>query len=113
MEKNTTIYSTCLLVLLISGTCFAGCTDSTIANPGVAGTYVNEENSKQFIELNSDGTFYLKEGSYGYHGKWEMKANMLRLHTDMMGTTIEMEKVGNTLYSYDTQGRVIARYVRQ
>jgi hypothetical protein len=117
MLKTTLVYPVSIIILIIAAAGIAGCSNATIANPGVAGTYVNEDNEGEFLELNTDGTFYLKEASsysnYGIHGKWEMKANVLRLHSDMMGMTMEMEKQGNTLYSYDNRGRVSDRYTKQ
>lgn len=117
MQKTTIVYPVSIVMLIIAAAVIAGCSNATIASPGVAGTYVNDDNEKEFLELNNDGTFYLREtgsSSYsGIHGKWEMKANVLRLYSDMMGITMEMEKQGNTLYSYDNQGRVKDRYTRQ
>ncbi len=112
--KNNAIYSIFLLLFIGAGVLFAGCTTSTVTNPGIAGKYVDEDNHKYFIEINSDGTFYYKAGSsFGYNGKWEMKANSLRLHTETLGTTIELEKQGSTLYQYTERGAVEKRFVKE
>jgi hypothetical protein len=104
----------CLLAIIVAGALIAGCTTSTVANPGIAGKYVNEDNSKSFIELNGDGTFYYRiDASSGYTGKWEMKANALRLHTETMGITIELEKRQDTLLEYNNDGRVRQRFVKE
>lgn len=112
--KNNAIYSIFLLLLIGAGVLFAGCTTSTVTNPGIAGKYVDEDNYKYFIEINSDGTFYYKNSaSGGYNGKWEMKANALRLHTETLGLTIELEKQGNSIYKYTERGSVDKRYVKE
>jgi hypothetical protein len=114
MKNKGPILSAGLIILIVTGALCAGCTTATITNPGIAGKYVDEDNDKYFIELNADGTFYYKSGaSFGYSGKWEMKANALRLHTETLGTTIELEKKGNTLYRYSDSGRVTNRFIRE
>lgn len=44
----------------------------------VSGTFVNEKNSKQYLELKSDGTLYLEE-SGGHTGKYTVDGNTITL----------------------------------
>jgi hypothetical protein len=100
--------------MLVAGTVIAGCSAPAVENPTAVGKYIDEDDSKSFIELNSDGTFYYKRtASSGYHGKWEMKANKLRLHIEMMGYTMELEKQGNSLYEFTDSGRVSKRFIKE
>jgi hypothetical protein len=46
---------------------------------GVPGTYVNQDDPSEYLELKPDGSFYLKEAGMGVAGKWEVKGNELRL----------------------------------
>jgi hypothetical protein len=45
----------------------------------VAGTYVNQDNPSEYLELKPEGTFYLKEAGMGFTGKWELKGNEIRI----------------------------------
>lgn len=113
MNDMKKILSACLILVILAGVFCTGCTTATVTNAGVAGRYVHDDNPKRFVELNADGTFYYKSSSYGYHGKWETRANMIRLHTETLGTTIELEKQGPYLLEFDSQGRVKDRFIRE
>lgn len=43
----------------------------------ILGTYVNEDNPDEYLELNEDGTFYLKEYGMSVTGEWEVKDDEL------------------------------------
>ncbi len=104
----------CLIAVIAAMAVTAGCTTSSVTNPGIAGKYVNDRYSYSFIELNPEGTFYYRiDASIGYTGKWEMKANALRLHTETMGMTIELEKRQDALVKYSDDGRVLQRFVKE
>ncbi|OPY38417.1 MAG: hypothetical protein A4E35_00840 [Methanoregula sp. PtaU1.Bin051] len=114
MNQKRIVIAACLLAMLMAGAINAGCSAPAVENPTAVGKYVDEDDHKLFIELNSDGTFYLKKSaSSGYHGKWELKANKLRLHIEMMGLTMELEKQGDTLYEFTDSGRVSKRYIKE
>ncbi len=114
MKTTSILYPLCIAVILISGIFFTGCTTSAVTNPGISGKYVEENNPKSFIEINADGTFYYRDSaSSGYTGKWEMKANAIRLHTETLGMTIELEKRGDALFKYSDSGRVLKRFIKE
>jgi hypothetical protein len=50
----------------------------------VAGTYVNEFNSNEFITLKEDGTFISKEKGIYFYGKWKIEGNMITLYAEKM-----------------------------
>ncbi|NQT82231.1 hypothetical protein HQ563_04365 [bacterium] len=54
-------------VLLFFGVLLAGCGNS------VEGTYVNKDNSKEELELKSEGKFFLTERGMSFHGDYEVK----------------------------------------
>jgi hypothetical protein len=66
---------------------------------GVVGTYVNQANPNEYLELRSDGTFYLKEYGMDIGGKWEVKGNDLRL--SFMGFVVTGEIQGNRIKDHE------------
>lgn len=66
---------------------------------GVSGTYVNEDNPDEYLELNEDGTFYLKEYGISVTGEWEVKGDELRL--SWMGFVVTGQIKGNKIYDQD------------
>ena len=69
------------LVVLLSALPFVAC--SKMAQRYVAGTYTNENNGKEFLELKSNGSFYLRESGTGIFGEYEVEGNQITLKTDM------------------------------
>ncbi|MBA7714162.1 hypothetical protein ES703_123179 [subsurface metagenome] len=70
---------------------------------GISGTYVNEDNPSEYLELNEDGTFYLKEMGLGLDGEWEAEGNELRLH--LMGMVATAQIKGDKIL--DEDGKVL------
>lgn len=71
---------------------------------GVAGTYVNQNNPREYIELHSDGTFFIKGQWLGASGRWELKGSEIRLYSNTMGIVETVEIKGDRIY--DNQGQV-------
>ncbi|MDD4986363.1 MAG: hypothetical protein PHQ43_11355 [Dehalococcoidales bacterium] len=68
-----------VLMLLVG---LVGCgkgSGDVLAGGGVGGTYVNEDNSREYLELDSDGTFYCRESGIGISGSWEVEGDTLAL----------------------------------
>jgi len=84
-----------VMTLLVTSGAVIGC-----GAVGISGTYVNEDNSDEYLELNEDGTFYLKEMGLGLDGEWEVKDDELRLHFTM-GLVATAEIEGNKIYDED------------
>ncbi len=80
-------------------------TESPITPLGVAGTYVNQDNPSEYLELNTDGTFYLEEAGMSISGQWEVKGSKLRL--SWMGFVVTGEIKGNKIY--DDEGKIWVR----
>jgi hypothetical protein len=68
-------------VILLSVLPFMAC--SKMAQLHVAGTYTHENNSEEFLELKSNGSYYLRESGMGVVGKYEVDGNQITLKTDM------------------------------
>ncbi len=77
-------------LILASIVCVIGCGKS-----GFAGTYINQDNPSDYLELKPDGTFYSYEGGIGFNGEWEVKGNELRL--SWMGFVVTGEIKGNMI----------------
>ena len=73
----------------------------------VAGTYVNQGNSSEYLELDKDGTFYLKEAGMGFTGRWEIVNNVIRLHLAEIGLTMEARVEGVSII--DNEGKTWVR----
>ena len=97
MFRRILLIGLALMLLVVLGGTF-GC-----GAGGISGTYVNEDNPNEYLELNEDGTFYLKEIGLGFDGEWEVKDNELRLHLTM-GLVATAEIKGNKIY--DEEGKV-------
>ncbi len=83
-----------VIMLLLSLGGVVGC-----GTGGIPGTYVNQDNPSEYLELDEDGTFYLKEMGLGVSGEWEVKGSELRLQ--WMGMVFTAEIKGNKLYDQD------------
>src|SRR6266436_3381452 len=78
MYQNMTFFLRRLFVVLI----LIGLT-SFACSSGMSGKYVSEKNPKNYVELKSDGTYFLQEGSMGVTGKYEVEGGQITLKTDM------------------------------
>jgi hypothetical protein len=65
----------------------------------LSGTYVSEKNDKYFLELKSDGTFFLKEQLTTY-GKYEIEGNIITLKLEI-GFASRGRIEGNVLIDKD------------
>lgn len=81
MTRAIVVFSAIALVLAFAGISF--CED-----PGVAGTYISKDNPREYLKLNPDGTFFLKqkgkasgpEATYKFiEGKYELSGQELKL----------------------------------
>lgn len=68
----------------------------------ICGTYVNQDNPEEYLELDEDGTFYLKEYGMSLTGEWEIRGDELRL--SWMGMVVTGQIKGNRLI--DNEGKV-------
>ncbi|GAG59417.1 unnamed protein product [marine sediment metagenome] len=76
-------------IILASIVFIIGCGKSSFA-----GTYVNQDNPSDYLELRPDGTFYSSIGrmhGLGHNGKWEVKGNELRLSMGIFVVTGEIK----------------------
>ena len=69
---------------------------------GICGTYVNQDNPSEYLELDEDGRFYLKEYGMSVSGEWEVKGDELRL--SWMGMVFTAQIKGNKLI--DNEGKI-------
>ena len=83
-----------LIVILLVVCLLVGCSKT------VAGKYVNEKNPKDYLELKSDGTFFVQEGSMGMAGKYEIEGNQITLKTDI-GLATRGKIEGKTIIDKD------------
>lgn len=72
MEAKTYLLITILLTLT-----FISCSKSYV------GTFLSEKNSKNYIELKSDGSFYIQEDKQGFTGKFEVEDKTITFKTDI------------------------------
>ena len=75
MRTSRLVNLTVISVILMA---FAGC-----QNKGPSGKYISEKNPKDYLELKSDGTFYIQEGGMGVTGKYEIEGDQITLKMDM------------------------------
>ena len=95
MKKFLVLLMTSILaVCLIAG--LAGC------GAGIAGTYVNQDGSGDYLELRNDGTYYLEEEGLKITGDWEAEGNELSL--SWMGFWVTCTIDGNDIV--DGEGEV-------
>ena len=85
------------LILLVSVGGVISC-----GNVGICGTYVNQDNPSEYLELDEDGTFYLREYGTSFAGEWEVKDDELRL--SWRGMVVTAQITGNKLF--DNEGKV-------
>ena len=95
-KKNMLIRAICTFVMILTLCFFTGC-----GVGGVSGEYVHEKKPKNYIELKSDGTFFLqREDGSGETGKFEIDSNMITLSTPD-GDALRCEIKGNTIIDKD------------
>lgn len=61
------------IVIVVCLVAAAGCGTASIA-----GTYVNQGNPEQYLELKKDGTFWITLGNNTSRGEWDLKDDTLR-----------------------------------
>jgi hypothetical protein len=64
-----------LAALVVLGAAMSGC--SKDKRSAIAGRYVSEKNDKDYIELKTDGTFFIQEGSMGQTGTYEIDGDQI------------------------------------
>lgn len=74
------------------------------SNP-VVGTYVNVKHNKNYMELRSDGTFYVRENGVANSGKYRVDGNVLTL-TIGDGLSAQGKIAGNTITDDEGQNWV-------
>jgi hypothetical protein len=72
---------------------------------GVAGTYVHQKNTKEYMELREDGTFFVRERSMGISGKYRVDGDVLTLMLDA-GPSSQGKIHGNTIIDGDGESWV-------
>ncbi len=80
----------------------AGCSPCS-----ACGTYVNQDNSGEYLELKKDGTFYLKEIGIGFTGEWEIEEDVLTLSFAQLGLAVRGKLKGDTII--DEGGKIWVR----
>ena len=81
--KDTTDFVRRKMVRLLLCVCIASVLVGGCGKIGVAGKYVSEKNQKNYLELKTDGTFFVQEDSMGMAGKYEIDGDTITLKTDM------------------------------
>ena len=66
----------------------------------VAGNYVSEKNAKNYMELKSNGSFYVHENGMGAAGSYEVDGDQVTLKTDL-GLATRGKIDGKTLVDDD------------
>ena len=72
---------------------------------GVGGTYVHDKNNKDYLELRSDATFFLRENGMGVSGKYRVDGNVITMTIDG-GPSTQGKIQGNTLIDDDGESWV-------
>ena len=94
MDRNRSWAHPLLVLMLVLVTANSACGNSA------AGKYVSEKNPKNYLELKSDGTFFLQEGSLGVTGKYEIEGSQITFKMDM-GLASRGNIEGKTLIDKD------------
>lgn len=85
-------------IFLLGSACFGN------ATCGVCGTYVNQNNPSEYLELKADDTFYLEEYGMAVHGTWEIEGDTITLKLEGIPTATKGTIHGNTII--DGEGKV-------
>ncbi|MBL7184193.1 MAG: hypothetical protein ISS50_07065 [Anaerolineae bacterium] len=91
-----------LITVLIILALVVGCSPCS-----ACGTYVNQDNSEEYLELKKDGIFYLKEIGVGFTGEWEIEEDVLTLSFPQLGLAIRGKLTGDTII--DEEGKIWVR----
>lgn len=84
----------CLLLALLLG---------VSCGTGIAGTYVNRDNSDEYLDLNPDGSFFLKE-YLGFAGRYEVAGDTITIRLDSgLAARARIHKDGSI---HDDDGKV-------
>jgi len=67
---------------------------------GAAGTYVNQKNKKEYLELRGDGTFFLRENGLGVSGRYRVDSGVITLTLEG-GLAVQGKIQGNTITDND------------
>lgn len=73
-------------IILISTVMVAGCITGN-----VTGKYINEENPKEYFELDNDGTFFSQDQYGGTSGTWKQKDDKITLSTSFGAERLKMD----------------------
>lgn len=76
MKKTITLLGILLLLSISILLLLYSCGSS------VTGRYVNKDNSREYLELKSDGTFYCKESFMGFSGRYKVEDDMIILRLE-------------------------------
>ena len=105
MEKTKLAVCSSIVFMLVVAAFSAGCTATSVTTPGITGTYVNQKNPDESIEIHSDGSFYyMTSKSNGYRGKWDREGTTIRLNLELMGMTLQLKQKDNTLVMSNNYG---------
>lgn len=68
----------------------------------IFGTYLNEDTPGEYLELKSDGTFFLRESRISYWGRYEIKNDVLTIKLES-GLAARGKIVGNMIIDDDDE----------
>ena len=95
MKIKKSISVILILVVFLAG----GCLDSGLES-GIEKKYINSNQPTDYLELNSDGTFFVYQTSGSYYGTYEVKDDEIRLI--FKSGTVQVGKIkGNTIIDPD------------
>ena len=80
----------CLVLMITISSC----------SKSISGTYVNEANSGEYLELKSDRSFYSRESGIGVAGKYEVDGDVITLKLES-GRAARVRIKGNILIDED------------
>jgi hypothetical protein len=63
----------------------------------IAGTYVQQRDRKEYLELRADGTIFLRAGGVGVSGHYRVDGEVVTLTLDGSGRAIQVKLQGGTL----------------
>lgn len=101
MKKLTIL----LILLFASFTLLTACQQSSTDSSQLVGTYVNPNDSSEYLDLRTDGTFLLIEFATEFPGTWSVEGNTITLDYDEFGSAFNATGTidGNTIH--DQEGK--------
>jgi len=90
-----------VFLLVLCGIFLIGSACCETAVCSVCGTYVNQENQSDFLELKPDGTFYQEEAGISLYGTWEIEGNTITLRLEGLPFAVKVTIQGNTIIDPD------------